>query len=245
MKKSILMLAAAMMATSAAFSQFRENNKDGLNVFETPKSEQEFTGVKTTLGGGFTQGFQTLNHTNSATIRMAGTPAVDNNGLYRIRSGFNLASANLILKTQLADGVALNMELYLASRHHNETWVKGGFIQFDKIPFLKLDFVDNIMKYTTIKMGQMDVNFGDSHFRRSDGGNTILNPFVENYIVDAFATEVGMEFDVNYNGFVGVVGLTNGLLKGNINVTDPTYADKKNTKRLLNFIGQKQSFFHC
>lgn len=243
MKKSILMLAAAMMATSAAFSQFRENNKDGLNVFETPKSEQEFTGVKTTLGGGFTQGFQTLNHTNSATIRMAGTPAVDNNGLYRIRSGFNLASANLILKTQLADGVALNMELYLASRHHNETWVKGGFIQFDKIPFLKLDFVDNTMKYTTIKMGQMDVNFGDSHFRRSDGGNTILNPFVENYIVDAFATEVGMEFDVNYNGFVGVVGLTNGLLKGNINVTDPTYADKKTPNDSLISSGKNNPSF--
>jgi len=122
---------------------------------------------------------------------MAGTPAVDNNGLYCIRPGFNLASANLVLKTALADGVALNMELYLASRHHNETWVKGGFIQFDKLSFLNLDFVDNIMKYTTIKMGQMDVNYGDSHFRRSDGGNTIHNPFVENYIVDAFATEIG------------------------------------------------------
>lgn len=226
MKKSILILAAVFMASSTLFAQFRENNKDGLNVFETPKTEKEFKGVKTTIGGGFTQGFQTLNHTNSAQIKMAGTPAVDNNGLYRIRPGFNLASANLALKTELADGVALNMELYLAARHHNETWVKGGFIQFDKLPFLKLDFVDNIMKYTTIKMGQMDVNFGDSHFRRSDGGNTILNPFVENYIVDAFATEVGLEFDVNYNGFVGVLGVTNGLLKGNINVLDPTYTDK-------------------
>jgi hypothetical protein len=217
---------AALAVVSLTYSQFRENNKDGLNVFETPKVEKEFKGVKTTLGGGFTQGFQTLNHTNSAQIKMAGTPAVDNNGLYRIRPGFNLASANLELKTALADGVALNMELYLASRHHNETWVKGGFIQFDKLSFLNLDFVDNIMKYTTIKMGQMDVNYGDSHFRRSDGGNTILNPFVENYIVDAFATEIGAEFDVNYNGFVGVVGLTNGLLKGNINVIDPTYTDK-------------------
>jgi septum formation topological specificity factor MinE len=226
MKKSILTLVAAFVAVGFMQAQFRENNKDGLNVFETPKTEKEFTGVKTTIGGGFTQGFQTLNHTNIATIKMAGTPAVDNNGLYRIRPGFNLASANLALKTELADGVALNMELYLAARHHNETWVKGGYIQFDKLPFLKMDFVDNIMKYTTIKMGQMDVNFGDSHFRRSDGGNTILNPFVENYIVDAFATEIGAEFDVNYNGFVGVLGLTNGLLKGNINVLDPTYTDK-------------------
>lgn len=226
MKKSIMIMSAALISSSLSFAQFRATDKTGINVFETQKTEKEFDGVKTTIGGGFTQGFQTLNHTNSAQIKMAGTPAVDNNGLYRIRPGFNLASANLLLKTELADGVALNMELYLAARHHNETWVKGGYIQLDKLPFLKLDFVDNIMKYTTIKMGQMDVNFGDSHFRRSDGGNTILNPFVENYIVDAFATEIGAEFDVNYNGFVGVLGLTNGLLKGNINVLDPTYSDK-------------------
>lgn len=224
MKKSILSLAAVLFASSTLFAQFRENNQDGLNVFETPKTEKEFKGVKTTIGGGFTQGFQSLSHSNLATQNVVST--VDQNGLYRIRPGFNLAAANLVLKTELADGVALNMELYLASRHHNETWVKGGYIQFNKIPFLKLDFVDNIMKYTTIKMGQMDVNFGDSHFRRSDGGNTILNPFVENYIIDAFATEVGAEFDVNYNGFVGVFGVTNGLLKGSVDVVDPTYKDK-------------------
>lgn len=224
MKKSILILAAAFMASSTLFAQFRENNKDGLNVFETPKTEKEFKGVKTTIGGGFTQGFQALSHTNLATQNVVS--GVDQNGLYRIRPGFNLAAANLALKTELADGVALNMELYLASRHHTETWVKGGYIQFNKLPFFKMDFVDNIMKYTTIKMGQMDVNFGDSHFRRSDGGNTILNPFVENYIVDAFATEIGAEFDVNYNGFVGVLGVTNGLLKGTVDVVDSTFRDK-------------------
>lgn len=224
MKKSIFTVVAALLVSSTMFAQFRENNQAGLNVFETPKTEKEFNGVKTTIGGGFTQGFQALSHTNLATQNLVS--GVDQNGLYRIRPGFNLAAANFALKTELADGVALNMELYLASRHHNESWVKGGYIQFNKLPFLKLDFVDNIMKYTTIKMGQMDVNFGDSHFRRSDGGNTILNPFIENYIVDAFATEVGGEFDVNYNGFVGVLGVTNGLLKGTIDVVDSTFADK-------------------
>lgn len=224
MKKSILSVAAALLVSSTMFAQFRENSKDGLNVFETPKTDKEFTGIKTTISGGFTQGYQSLSHTNLATQNVVS--GVDQNGLYRIRPGFNLAAANLALKTELADGVALNMELYLAARHHNETWVKGGYIQLNKLPFLKLDFVDNIMKYTTIKMGQMDVNFGDSHFRRSDGGNTILNPFVENYIVDAFATEVGAEFDVNYNGFIGVLGVTNGLLKGSVDVVDSTFADK-------------------
>jgi hypothetical protein len=226
MKKSILILGAAIMATSLSFSQFRENNKDGLNVFETPKTEKEFKGVKTTIGGGFTQSYQALDHSNSniATVNGATTTyanprmvaGVDQNKLIGLVPGFNLASANLMLKTQLADGVALNMELYLASRHHNETWVKGGFIQFDKLSFMNLDFVDNIMKYTTIKVGQMEVNYGDAHFRRSDGGNSIFNPFVENYIMDAFATEVGAEVDVQYNGLVGVAGITSGKLNSNI-----------------------------
>ncbi len=216
----------ALLVSSTMFGQFRENNKDGLNVFETPKTEKEFKGVKTTIGGGFTQSYQALDHSNSnvATVNGATTTyanprmvaGVDQNKLIGLVSGFNLASANLMLKTQLADGVALNMELYLASRHHNETWVKGGFIQFDKLSFMNLDFVDNIMKYTTIKVGQMEVNYGDAHFRRSDGGNSIFNPFVENYIMDAFASEVGAEIDVQYNGIVGVAGITSGKLNSNI-----------------------------
>jgi hypothetical protein len=226
MKKSIFTMVLALLVSSTMFGQFRENNKDGLNVFETPKTEKEFKGVKTTIGGGFTQSYQALDHSNSnvATVNGATTTyanprmvaGVDQNKLIGLVSGFNLASANLMLKTQLADGVALNMELYLASRHHNETWVKGGFIQFDKLSFMNLDFVDNIMKYTTIKVGQMEVNYGDAHFRRSDGGNSIFNPFVENYIMDAFASEVGAEIDVQYNGIVGVAGITSGKLNSNI-----------------------------
>jgi hypothetical protein len=244
MKKSILILSAVFMASSLSFSQFRENNQDGLNVFETPKTEKEFKGVKTTIGGGFTQSYQSLDHSNANVKNSDGTYAnprfvagVDQNKLIGLVSGFNLASANLMLKTQLADGVALNMELYLAARHHNETWVKGGFIQFDKLPFLKMDFVDNIMKYTTIKIGQMEVNYGDAHFRRSDGGNSIYNPFIENYIMDAFATEVGAEVDVQYNGFVGVAGVTSGKLNSNI-VEEPAVAGATDGVHKPAFLGK-------
>lgn len=221
MKRSILSLAAALVLSSTLFAQFRDGGKDGINVFETPKIQTEFTGVKSTFGGGFTMGFQTLQHSNLAI--QAGVGAADIYKLTPIRPGFNLPSANFAMNTQLADGVALKMELYLASRHHNETWVKGGYIQFDKIPFLKMDFVDNIMKYTTLKMGQMEVNYGDAHFRRTDGGNAIYNPFIENNIMDEFSTEVGLEADVNVNGFIGVASITNGLLKGNIGVVDSTF----------------------
>lgn len=226
-----MIISAALLTSSLSFAQFRATDKTGINVFETPKTETTFDGVKVTIGGGFTQGFQTLNHSNEAVSKVVA--GVDQNKLTPLRPGFNLASANLMLKTQLADGVALNMELYLAARHHNETWVKGGFIQFDKLPFLKMDFVDNIMQYTTIKVGQMEVNYGDAHFRRTDGGNAIYNPFVENHIIDEFATEIGMEADVNYNGFVGVLSVTNGLLKGNISVVDSTFDASTTPKTLI------------
>ena len=39
----------------------------------------------------------------------------------------------------------------------------------------------------------MEINYGDAHFRRSDNGNAIYNPFVGNYIMDAFTTEIGGE----------------------------------------------------
>lgn len=215
MRKSIMIFGAAFLLSSmSSFAQFRSGDKSGINVFETPKTDVPFDGVKVKIGGGFTQSFQTLDHSNTADPKMVA--GVNQNELISLVPGFNLASANLALKTQLADGIALNMELYLASRHHNETWVRGGFIQFDKVPFLKSDFIDNIMKYTTLKVGQMEVNYGDAHFRRSDGGNSIYNPFVENYIIDEFATEVGAEVDVQYNGFLVVGALTNGKLKGDI-----------------------------
>ena len=72
------------------------------------------------------------------------------------------------------------------------------------------------MKYTTIKLGQMEINYGDQHFRRTDGGHALYNPFIENYIVDAFATEIGGEVTVQNKGVFAMVGLTNGMLKASI-----------------------------
>ncbi len=234
MKKIFTTLALVAIAGSSLFAQFRATDKTGINVFETPKEDTkvEFNGVKVNFGGGFTQGFQALSHSNKA-ISIINPDGVDVNRLIPIRPGFNLAAANLVINTHLADGVALKMELYLASRHHNETWVKGGYMQFDKIPFLDVDFLNNIMEYTTLKVGQMEVNYGDAHFRRTDGGNAIYNPFVENNIIDAFATEIGVEADIQKNGFVGVLSVTNGLLKGNVVDLDPTYADPNDKSTLI------------
>lgn len=222
MKKSIFIVIAALFFSSLTFAQIRPTDQTGINVFEGDKVlDTEFNGLKVDIGGAFTQGYQTLNHSNTAAPKLVGLPAVDQNKLVSLVPGFNLASANLIFNTHLADGIILNMELYLSSRHHNETWVKGGYIQFDKLPFIHVDLLDNIMKFTTIKVGQMEVNYGDAHFRRSDNGKSIYNPFIENNIMDEFATEIAAEADFHYKGFIGVASITDGQLNSNIVETAP------------------------
>ena len=217
MNKSIFTLTALLLISSLSFGQIRSYSKTGLNEFESPKAEDEdFKRVALKIGGNFTQSFQALSHSNTADI--VANPAAT---LVKIGPGFNTAVANLNFDIHLAQGVYMNMALYLSSRHHNETWVKGGYIRFDELPFLKIDALDQLMKYTTIKVGHMEVNYGDAHFRRSDNGNAMYNPFIENYILDAFATEIGAEVDLSYEGFLAALSVTNGQIKGNIASYDP------------------------
>ena len=72
------------------------------------------------------------------------------------------------------------------------------------------------MEVTTIKLGHMEVNYGDAHFRRSDGGQALYNPFMESYIMDAYATEIGGEVTIQGDGLFGMIAMTNGMIKGNV-----------------------------
>lgn len=220
MKRAILLFIPLFLISGVIIAQIRPYDKSGLNVFETPKVDNYDTdGFKLNVGGSFTQSFQSLKHSNTADPKIVS--GVDANKLVSIVPGFNTANANLYLDVQLDEGVNMNMTLYLSSRHHNETWVKGGYIQFDKIPFINNDLLDNFMKYATIKVGHMEINYGDAHFRRSDNGNSLYNPFVENYIMDGFATEIGAELDLQHKGFLGVAAVTNGMIKGDISEVLP------------------------
>jgi urease beta subunit len=210
---------AHISAQQPAMQYFRNYDQAGINVFETSKNEgAKYDGMKVRIGGGFTQQYQSLSHENTAPTSyvLSGNVKHDRNMPYPITSGFNTASANLMFDIQLEDGIRLNLTSYLASRHHNETWVKGGFIQIDKMKFMKSELIDDIFKYATLKVGHQEINYGDAHFRRSDGGSTLYNPFIENYIIDAFATEIGGEVYFQSNGFLAMVGVTNGEIKGNV-----------------------------
>lgn len=208
----------------AQVSNLRPYDKSGINIFEAPKdSNAIFDKLHVKFGAGFTQSFQNLKHENAS------------GGLYKMTPGFNTANANLFMDVQLADGIRLNLTSYLSSRHHNETWVKGGYIQFDKLPF-KGPVWDAIMSVTTIKIGHMEINYGDQHFRRSDGGHTLYNPFIENYIMDAFTTEIGGEILVRKNAFFGLIGVSNGMIKGNIDSLIATAQDANTHKSPAVFI---------
>lgn len=204
---------------------FRPNDQRGINVFETSKKDTvPFTGLKVKVGGNFELSFQMLRDHNTA-ISQTRTGFTGNvNSLIPLIDGFNLPMANLNVDVQLADGIRLNLTSYLATRHHEDTWVKGGYIQFDKLTFLHSDLADQLMKSFTIRIGQNDVDYGDQHFRRSDGGNTIYNPFVENYIMDEFSTETGAEIYYHHKcGLFLMGGITNGEL--NETVVAPTKID--------------------
>ena len=231
--KTLLLTLALPVALSAQEEKisyqrptnWRPYDQTGINVFETKKDNSITSdGLRFRIGAGFTQQFQNLKHENN------GADLNENsNKLYPLASGFMTAQANLFMDVQLADGIRLNVTTYLSSRHHNEAWVKGGYIQFDKLP-LKGKIWDDIMKVTTIKVGHMEINYGDAHFRRSDGGQTLYNPFMESYIMDAFATEIGGEVYVQKHGLFGMVGVTNGMMKGNVDSVSKTAQDD-NTKR--------------
>ena len=202
-----IVLLASGIATNAqknsrSLDNYREPDKNGINVFESPKDTiLNFDEVKVRIGGSSTIQFQALDHENSGAVE-----------LKDIGYNFNLATANLDLDVALAKGVRMHLRTYLSSRHHPEPYVKGGYIQIDALDFIEEGFLSDYMQYITVKIGHMENNYGDAHFRRSDNAQTIHNPFVGNLIMDAFTTEVGGEIYVRKNGFIGMVGLTNGKL---------------------------------
>lgn len=200
----------------------RPVGKDGLNIFEPSKEDTvEYTGFKVRIGGDFAMQFQALDQENSN----------PNDTLVELGTNFNLPTANLNIDVQLADGVKMHLRTYLSARHHEESWVKGGHIQIDKLDFIEPGFLEGLMDIATIRIGLDEFNYGDAHFRRTDNARAIYNPFVGNYIMDAFSTEAFGEVTLQSNGWLGVVGITNGKLNQNVVVND-------NTDNKISFFGK-------
>jgi hypothetical protein len=223
------------IAPSSDIQYMRKADVRGLNVFESPKTEgADYTGLKLSWGGAFSQEFQNITHENTAAPKLSGTTNL--NALMPIGSGFNTANANLFLNVQLARGIRVAVESYLSARHHNEAWVKDGYFQIDGSP-IENALLDKIMEYATLKVGHFEVNYGDQHFRRSDNGQTLYNPFVGNFVMDAFTTEIGAEAYLRSSGYMAMVGLTGGEIKGQVTAPGqrgPTYLAKLGVDKQLN-----------
>jgi len=205
-----MLLAAVIMGAFSFSSQAQERNniqyytpptKAGLNVFEAPfTTDVTFDGIQVRVGGSNTLQFQGISQENDA------------NTLTPLENNFNLATSNLDLDVALAPGLRMHLRTYLSSQHHPEAYVKGGYLQMDSFDFIEEGFLSGLSNSIRIKVGHMENNYGDLHFRRSDNGSTMLNPFVGNYIMDSFTTEVGGEVYVYSGDIFGMIGLTNGKL---------------------------------
>ncbi|MFO7744966.1 MAG: hypothetical protein R6V36_06260 [Psychroflexus sp.] len=205
---------------------FRPRDQRGINVFEAPKDTvTNFDGVKVRVGGASTLQFQAIDHENNGNVP-----------LIALGDNFNLATANLDLDVALYDGVRMHLRTYLSSRHHPEPYVKGGYLLVDKLEFIGEGFMADAMQYLTFKFGHMEINYGDAHFRRSDNAATIYNPFIGNYLMDAFTTEVGFEAYYRRSGWIAMLGVTNGKLNQSVEETNtkPSFVAKFGYDKQLN-----------
>ena len=211
----------------AEIQHLRPADQRGINVYESPKEEGvAYTGFKLGWGGAFAQQYQNLTHQNTAAPRLVA--GVNANQLIALGQGFNNADANLFLNVQVARGIRIAVETYASARHHQETWVKDGYALIDASP-IESPLLDKIMEYVTLKVGHFEVNYGDAHFRRSDNGQTLYNPFVGNAVLDAFTTEIGAEAYLRRDGLMLMVGMTGGEVHGQVTAPGqraPTYLAK-------------------
>ena len=198
--------------------RFRPHDARGLNVFEPPKAETvPYTGFQLQIGGAFTQQWQDLEHKNTADPKIVS--GVDQNKLIDIGPGFNTAEANLYIDAQIARGIRVQMTDYLTSRHHNESWVKDGYLLVDGVPW-ENEKLDQLMKYITLRMGHFEVNYGDWHFRRTDNGNAMFNPLIGNMVMEQFTTEIGGELYVRNPYAFAMFCMTGGEVKGQVTKPD-------------------------
>ncbi len=219
--------AASLLYRPIELQHVRPADQRGLNVFEAPKDDQvPFTGMKLVWGGAFTQQFQGLRHQNTSAPKLVA--GVDQNQLINVGNGFNNAVANLDLGVQLAPGIRIAMTTYASARHHQETWVKDGYFLMDASP-IDNPILNDIMKVVTLRVGHFEINYGDQHFRRTDNGNSLHNPFVGNMLMDAFTTEIGAEAYARKNGFLAMAGITAGEVHGQVTAPEkraPTFLGK-------------------
>ncbi|MGE5420647.1 MAG: hypothetical protein ACM3UT_10700, partial [Chloroflexota bacterium] len=206
--KRLLSIVCALVLATGAYAQQQQFEQSYSNNGEVERP-------KVRVGADFAMQFQGLKH------------QADTARLIPLGKGIVLPTANLNIEADLADGIIVNLTTYLSARHHNEAWVKGGYLYVDKLPFIKSPAITKAMDFLSFRAGVMEINYGDAHFRRTDNGNAIRNPFVGNNIIDAFTTTPALEAYFNAGGFMLMGAVTTGIVNPSIagyNATTRTYS---------------------
>ena len=199
---------------------------EGLNEFDNgmkQRNSDEFEGMAVRVGADFALQFQSINHESGAQVGDVINYRGQNryyNGLGSIGSSVNLPTANLNIDAQLAKGVRVHLRTYLSSKHHNEAWVKGGYILVNSLDFIKEGFAENFMNDFSVRIGQDNFNYGDAVSRRTDNAAAIYNPFVGNYIMDMNTVEPFAELNYYPGDFIVVLGVSTGILNPTVVVKD-------------------------
>lgn len=166
-----------------------------------------FQGLSTAVPGGTT--------TNGAAYTAIGN----------IESGLILPTANFDISAKILSGFNVKLQTMLASHHHNETYVKGGYATIDNLDFIAPGFLSSVMQNATLKIGVNDINYGDDQYRRTDNANVMKNPFINNLAVEGYLQGTHVEFLYrlpSLNAFA-MVGITNGQANPS-DVTQSNYA---------------------
>ena len=192
---------------------FRTPDKTGLNIFEPSKeTDVEYDGFDFRIGLSNTMQFQALSQSGP------------HQNMRNLASNFNLPTSNIDFDAQLADGVRMHLRSWVASQRQGASFhIKGGYIQIDRLDFISDGFADRLMDHLRVKIGHLDFNYGDNHFRRTDNAQAIHNPFVGNYIMDSYTNELGGEAYLFRKPFFVMGGVTNSRMNQTTIGSDDDY----------------------
>ncbi|PAF46034.1 hypothetical protein [Helicobacter sp. 11S02629-2] len=203
LKKALVIGGLSIVASSSLYAFSWQDRNYQLNQFEAPHDDAPFEGPSIGVHGDLSFYVQNMNDNYNGTTPGVRTPQ---------KIGFSLPVANLDISARLARGFNVVLQTRLASHHHHETYVKGGYATIESLDFIGNDFLDSIMKHVTVKVGVNDIDFGDNQFTRTDNANTYRGYFTINQAVESNVQAVFGELLLRYQGAFLLGGLTTGLV---------------------------------
>ena len=141
---------------------------------------------------------------------------VNTNQLIAIGPGFTTAMANLDLNVQLAQGHPRRPHDVSLDAAPQRYVGEGRLSPGRRVAVGRAAAERHHEVPHASRVGQFEVNYGDAHFRRTDGGNGMDNPFIGNLIMDAFTTEIGADATFRRGGWMAMAGFTGGTSDGQV-----------------------------